>query len=99
MSEPHAQGWDDEPIAVITGGARGADTFADLSAIELGYESIIVRADWAKYGKAAGPIRNRQMLDLEPDLEPDLVVGFGRGRGTDDCCGEAERRGIPVKRF
>lgn len=95
MCEPHAQGWDDQPITVITGGARGADSFAASAAMDMGYECIVIPADWETHGRAAGPIRNRQMLDRHPDL----VVAFGQGRGTDDCVREAERRGIPVKRF
>jgi predicted Rossmann-fold nucleotide-binding protein len=95
MCEPHRRGWDGQPITVITGGARGADSFAATSAMELGYESIVVPAEWDIHGKAAGPIRNRKMLDMAPDL----VVAFGQGRGTDDCVREAERRQVPVMRL
>jgi hypothetical protein len=95
MCEPHAQGWDGEQIRVIHGGCRGADTFAAQSARDLGYDQQAFEADWDAHGKAAGPIRNIAMLDQQPDL----VVAFGRGRGTDHTVREAERRGITVKRF
>lgn len=95
MCEPHHQGWCDAPIRVIHGDARGADQFAHMSAGELGYEVKAFPARWDEHGKAAGPIRNREMLDENPDL----VVAFGRGRGTDDTVREAEKRGIPVRRF
>jgi hypothetical protein len=95
MCEPNHQGWGDSPVTVIHGGARGADSFADQSARDLGYDVKVFPADWDKHGRAAGPIRNRQMLDEQPDL----VVAFGQGRGTNDTVGEAERRGIPVRRF
>lgn len=50
-------------------------------------------ADWERYGKRAGPIRNRKMLDQGPDL----VVAFGGDKGTADCVREARRRGIAVR--
>ena len=95
MCEPNHQGWGDAPIRIIHGACRGADEFAEQSAKDLGYEVQWFRADWSKHGKAAGPIRNRQMLDEQPDL----VVAFGQGKGTNDTVTEAERRGIPVRRF
>lgn len=95
MCEPNAQGWGDAPIKIIHGDARGADQMAHASAVDLGYEVEAFPAEWEKYGKYAGPHRNRLMLDEKPDL----VVAFGHGRGTDDTVGEAERRGIPVRRF
>ena len=95
MCEPHAQGWDDEPIRVIHGAYRGADWLAHSSAVDLGYKVTPFPADWKTHGASAGPKRNARMLDEKPDL----VVAFGRGKGTDGCCREAERRGIPVKRF
>lgn len=53
-------------------------------------------ADWDRYKKAAGPIRNRQMLDEEPDLVIAFSDHLPTSRGTRDCVTEARRRGIPV---
>ncbi len=80
---------------IIEGGAMGADSFAAHAAMALGFKRIEVRADWGKYGKSAGPIRNRQMLDMKPDL----VLAFckNRSRGTMDCVNEALARKIPVE--
>lgn len=81
---------------VITGGARGADRLADKAAEEQGHFRIIFPANWTGQGKAAGPLRNRRMLDMSPDL----VIAFrveGESRGTDDMIGECDRRGIPVE--
>lgn len=80
---------------VIHGGARGADMMAGTAARDLGLPIRCFEADWKKHGKAAGPIRNRQMLDEAPDL----VVAFHiRGSsGTQDTIDEAKRRGIPVE--
>ena len=83
-----------EPPTIMTGAARGADTIAAREAQGMGLPVELYPADWEKYGSAAGPIRNRLMLDQQPDL----VVAFGEGRGTEDTVREAARRGIPVRR-
>lgn len=62
----YLQEWNYDTI--ITGGARGADTIAKNEAEKMDFHVITINADWAKYGKVAGPIRNRQMLDFNPDL-------------------------------
>lgn len=80
---------------IVEGGARGADTIARYAARALGFEVFTVDADWSAHGKAAGPMRNRRMLNRKPDL----VLAFWRNKskGTADCISEAERRGIPVE--
>lgn len=54
--------------------------------------TIGVRADWARHGDAAGPIRNAQMLTHGPDL----VIAFPGGRGTADMIAKARAAGVPV---
>ena len=80
---------------VITGGADGADTLADGWAKNRKHDRIICPANWKRHGRAAGPIRNRLMLDLGPEM----VIAFrdGDSPGTRDCIDEAERRGIPIE--
>jgi hypothetical protein len=56
----------------------------------------VYKAEWDKHGRAAGPIRNQQMLD---DGKPDLVLAFAGGRGTDDMCRRAREAGIEVRRY
>jgi hypothetical protein len=63
---------------VIEGEARGADIIARKEAEKLGFNVLKHPADWDKHGKAAGPIRNREMLDLNPEL----VLAFHPGFGT-----------------
>lgn len=81
-------------LEVISGGARGIDTLARRAANRIGAKFTEVPADWKKHGRAAGPIRNRVMLDLEPDVVWAFPVG--KSVGTRDCIRQAERRGIPV---
>lgn len=84
-----------DPIdAIIHGGASGADYLASAWAGLRGVETIPFPASWIKYGKAAGPIRNQQMID---EGKPDAVVAFPGGRGTADMVRRARAAGIPTK--
>lgn len=81
-------------IVIIEGGATGADDLANLYAVERGYEVVTVLADWDTHGKAAGPIRNRQMAE-----QGDALVAFwdGVSRGTADMIRQAKERGLLVR--
>lgn len=79
---------------LIHGGARGTDSLAKQWADANKVTSRAFPADWEKYGKAAGMIRNKQML-LEG---PRLVVAFPGGRGTANMIALAEKLGILVIR-
>jgi len=63
-----------------------------------GLEVIWFPADWEKYGRAAGPIRNKQMI---MEGKPDLVVAFhnniSKSRGTKNMVTQARRHGIRVQ--
>ena len=48
-------------IVIVSGGARGTDSLAELYAKERGYEFKVFPADWDTYGKTAGYIRNEKM--------------------------------------
>jgi len=83
---------------IIEGGARGADTLALIVATELGIPVIEFPADWIKYGGAAGPIRNRQMLS---EGKPGLVVAFHnnilKSKGTRDMVRIARAEGTKTR--
>jgi len=78
---------------LIHGAARGADYLAGQWAKENAIEEIACPADWKQHGRAAGPIRNKFMLEQH---QPDLVVAFPGGRGTANMVGLAERAGTKV---
>lgn len=80
-------------VTVIHGGCSGADNVADYVAGELGLDIEVYPADWKRHGKAAGPIRNQQMLD---DGKPDIVLAFPGGRGTADMVRRAKAAGVRV---
>jgi hypothetical protein len=83
---------------VIEGEARGADTFARNWAVKNGIHCMAFPADWEKYGKAAGPIRNTQMLH---DGRPDMVIAFHddfeNSRGTKNMIEQAQKAGLPTR--
>lgn len=73
------RGWvyDDEynmpNVVLIHGGAKGADLLVDQWGVTNWLKIEEYKADWNTYGKSAGMIRNRQMLE---EGKPDLVVAF-----------------------
>lgn len=83
-----------QPLSLlIVGDAPGADRFAWQWAIENKVSWIRYPADWGRYGRAAGPIRNRQMLEAQPQL----VLAFPGGRGTADMVNAANAAGVWVQ--
>jgi len=66
---------------LIHGDAPGADQAAKILGEELDITVIPFPAEWAKYGKAAGPIRNKKMLT---EGKPDLILAYpiGESKGT-----------------
>ncbi len=58
---------------IIEGEAMGLDSMARDIAREIGLSVMPYYADWSYYGRAAGPIRNNQMLE---NGKPDQVWAF-----------------------
>lgn len=63
----------EDEITIIEGTCRGADRIAGEWAGEKGIDCLEFPAQWDKYGRRAGYLRNQQMLD---EGHPDLVVAF-----------------------
>lgn len=81
---------------LIEGDAFGVDRIAGYWARKNGIDNLKYRADWAKHGHAAGPIRNQKMLE---EGRPDLVVAFPGGRGTADMVRRALDAGVGVRQI
>ncbi len=85
-------------VTIIEGEARGADVLGKHAAIVMGMAVEGYPADWHKYGKRAGIIRNQQMID---EGKPDLVLAFHddieHSKGTKDMINRAKKHNIPVK--
>jgi len=86
---------------VIHGGARGADAAIARAAHQLGWSSLVMPAEWRRHGRAAGPIRNRELLEqaiaralahTSPgSIASVLVVAFPGGAGTASLVQQARR--------
>jgi len=81
---------------IIQGGADGADRLARLWCHSRNVRCENFPADWKRHGRAAGPIRNQQMLD---EGKPTMVFAFAGGRGTADMVRRAKAAGIPIAEF
>ena len=91
----------DEAVTVVHGCAKGADMIADEWAREKGRLWPIWAerhpADWKKYGRRAGFVRNQKMVNLGADV----CVAFIKdgSRGATQCADLAEDHSIRTERF
>ena len=84
---------DPKPTLLIHGAASGADVLAAQVAAELGIPTEAHPADWERHKRAAGPIRNAEMVARRPDL----LLAFPGGKGTANMTRQAIAAGIQVK--
>lgn len=88
---------------LVHGACRGADVTCAAVAEALGFTVRAYPADWDRFHKGAGPIRNQQMLDCEhrPEEPIDLCFAFhnniNNSRGTKDMMRRAEKAGVPTR--
>jgi predicted Rossmann fold nucleotide-binding protein DprA/Smf involved in DNA uptake len=78
---------------VVSGGARGADALGERWAKERGLPLHRFPADWNRYGKAAGPRRNRLMAENAQAL---VAFWDGESRGTKHMIDVATELGLEV---
>lgn len=66
---------------IVSGGAKGADLLGERYADENNLEKLIFLPDWGTHGRAAGFVRNQDIID-----NADMVVACwdGKSRGTRD---------------
>ncbi len=84
----------DDKIIIVSGCASGADTIGRKYAIENGFIIEEYPADWKKYGRSAGPKRNKKMAEI-----CDFVICFwdGKSRGTKSMIEYAKFYNKPIK--
>jgi hypothetical protein len=78
---------------IVSGGARGVDHLGELYAAENNIKLTVFPADWDTHGRAAGPIRNRQMAGYGEAL---IAIWDGVSRGTKNMIEEATKKGLLV---
>ena len=79
---------------VVSGGAKGVDSWAEVAARARGLGVEVFHADWEGLGRKAGPIRNGQIVGAS-----DRIVAFwdGQSRGTLNTIVQAHRAGLPIE--
>lgn len=80
-------------VRIVSGTARGADKFGEMYAASHNIPVLKYPADWDKYGKSAGYIRNGQMAEIAHFL---IVFWDGNSFGTKNMIEEAKKRNIPT---
>ena len=83
-----------DDITIVCGKARGADTLGEQYVKEKGYAILYFPADWNKYGRSAGFIRNEQMAK-----NADALAAFwdGQSVGTRHMIETAKKNNLLVR--
>lgn len=79
---------------IVSGGAIGADSLAEKFAEENNIPKKIFLPDWAKFGRGAGMVRNKDIVTAA-----DMVVAFwdGKSKGTKNTIDTARKLGKKVE--
>lgn len=94
-------------VTIIHGCCQGVDMVSDSVARKLGFNIIAKPAEWKKYGRAAGPIRNKEMINealifKNKGIET-IVYAFHdnleKSKGTKNCVNQALKLGLNVNVF
>ena len=82
-----------QQIIIVSGHARGTDTMGERFAKEHGLPCEYYPANWQIHGRAAGPIRNKEMAN-----NADALIAFwdGHSRGTRSMINLARKMGLQV---
>lgn len=83
---------------VIHGNASGTDQLAGTWARQNGVQEVVCPADWKRFGRPAGPMRNAAMLELLGGTR-DIVVAFPGFKGTHDMVTKAKAAGVAVQHY
>jgi predicted Rossmann-fold nucleotide-binding protein len=73
---------------IVSGGANGVDALGERYAKENGIDLVVFKADWDKWGKAAGPKRNKHMAEYADAL---IALYDGESKGTTNMIHYATR--------
>ena len=79
---------------VVSGGAKGIDQGAEAWAKSKGIPIKQMKPEWSKFGRAAGPMRNRDMAGYA-----DSLAVFDGGKGTQSMVNEARKASLIIFDF
>ncbi len=79
---------------VVSGGAKGVDSWAADWALESGVETTVFLPDWEKYGKSAGYRRN---VDIINEATRVVAFQYNNSKGTQHSIDLAKKHGKPCE--
>lgn len=84
---------------IVSGGAKGADSLAERYAEEYRLPFVLFPAEWDRYGKAAGYIRNKKMHEYIANMKHRGCAAFwdGKSKGTAHNFQLAEKYGTQIR--
>ncbi len=78
---------------IVSGAAKGVDTIGEVIGNEFNIPVVKFPAEWDKYGRSAGFIRNEQMAKYADAL---IAVWDGRSNGTKHMINTAKKLGLKI---
>ncbi|MFD2207554.1 SLOG family protein [Kiloniella antarctica] len=85
----------DWPIEeVVSGGCRGVDELGERWAKGKNIPKKVLYADWVKYGREAGELRNRDMAEYADGL---ILLWDGKSPGASCMLRESSNAGIDIR--
>ena len=81
-------------VTIVSGGAKGVDALGENYARSNNLKIKIFKADWSKYGRAAGPKRNELMAQYASHL---LAIWNGESKGTKSMISLAKKEKLNVR--
>ena len=78
---------------IISGGAQGPDKLGERFARVFDIPCTVMKADWNRYGKSAGPIRNKEMAE---ECDAAFIFWDGKSRGTKNMIDNMYKLNKPV---
>lgn len=86
-------GWEKDMSCIFSGCARGVDQFGEEWAAKHGLPVKKFPADWERYGKAAGAMRN---IEMAREADALIAVWDGESKGTKHMIRVAREKGLKV---
>ena len=86
----------DDNVEIVSGCADGVDKLGERFAESFGLPISKFPANWGKYGRSAGPIRNLEMAKYSDEL---IVFWDGKSKGTKNMINNARKLNLVVHKF
>lgn len=83
-----------ENIIILSGGCSGVDLLGEKYAAERSFQVERYPAEWTRYGRRAGVLRNEIMVQRADAL---IAIWDGQSRGTKNVIELAEKYGLMVR--